>query len=129
MTARAMSTDEINKASLVEVISLIKVEKETLLTKFADWMNGRTNFYHHIKDWMCDYGTMIVSDWSKIGLNEVDYGWGQPSHVIPLKGAIGIFGAAYYVNPPLHKNGIRLILRCVKEEHSAVFCDELSKFA
>lgn len=124
--AVAKSTEEINKATLVSVISLIKGSKEALSTKFVDWMYGRNESYYNMP---LDYGTMVVSDWSKVGLNEVDFGWGPPKYVFPLNDDLDNIASAIYLKPPLPKNGIRLMLRCVKEEHSAVFCDELSKYA
>ncbi|KAJ3689151.1 hypothetical protein LUZ61_018315 [Rhynchospora tenuis] len=107
-------------------MSLIKGAKETLPTKFRDWMYGRTDSYHNMP---LDYGTMSVSDWTKVGFNEVDFGRGQPKYVFPLNDDVDIIATAFYLKPPLPKIGIRLVLRCVKEEHSAVFSDELSKLA
>ncbi|KAJ3706402.1 hypothetical protein LUZ61_010107 [Rhynchospora tenuis] len=120
------SSEEINNASLVTVMSLIKGAKDALSTKFKDWMYGCNELYHNMP---LDYGTMAVSDWSKVGLNEVDYGWGQPRYVFPLNDDNDFIATAIYLKPPLPKTGIRLILRCVQEKHSAVFCDELTKFA
>ncbi|KAJ4797537.1 HXXXD-type acyl-transferase family protein [Rhynchospora pubera] len=122
----AKSCEEINKASLVTVMSIIKGAKETLSTKFKDWMYGCTESYYNMP---LDYGTMVVSDWSKVGLNEVDFGWGQPRYVFPLNDDLDIIASGIYLKPPVPKTGIRLILRCVKEEHSAVFREELSKMA
>jgi hypothetical protein len=31
-----------------------------------------------------DYRTLLVSDWTRLGFAEVDYGWGPPAHVVPL---------------------------------------------
>lgn len=124
--AVTMSSEEINNASLVSVMSVIKGAKDALSTKFVDWMNGHTESYHNL---LLDYGTMIVSDWSKVGLNEVDFGWGQPKYVFPFNSEFNIVAWGVYLKPPLPKTGIRLMLRCVNEEHSAVFSDELSKLA
>ncbi|KAJ3691025.1 hypothetical protein LUZ61_020189 [Rhynchospora tenuis] len=117
------SSEEINKASLLTVMSLVQEEKDELSTKFADWMYGCTKSYHKV---VLDYGTVVVSDWTKVGFNEVNFGWGQPKYVFPLNDN-GIIATAIYVKPPVPKIGIRLILHCVKEEHSAVFCKELLK--
>ncbi|KAJ4821330.1 HXXXD-type acyl-transferase family protein [Rhynchospora pubera] len=120
------SSEEINDASLVEVISFIQGAKKTLSSKFEDWINGGTEANQYMSS---DYGTLVVSDWSKMGLNEVDFGWGPPRSVMPLNDNVDFIASAIYLKPPLPKIGIRLVLRCVKEERSAVFCAELSKFA
>jgi Transferase family len=122
--AVTISSKEINNASLVAAISVIKSAKDALSTKFLDWMYGRSKSYQTLQ---LDYGTMVVTDWSKVGFNDVDFGWGKPKYVVPLNDDFGFIASAIYLKPPLPKQGIRLMLRCVKEEHSAVFSDELSK--
>ncbi|KAJ1688169.1 hypothetical protein LUZ63_019559 [Rhynchospora breviuscula] len=119
------TSEEINSASLVEVISFIKDAKDALSTKFVDWMNGGSDTHYNVP---LDYGTVTVSDWSRVGFNEVDYGFGEPKYVFTLNDDVNIVGSVIYLKPPTPKQGIRLMLRCVEEEHSAEFCDELLKF-
>ncbi|XP_073008204.1 acyl transferase 5-like [Typha latifolia] len=125
--AIAKSINEINNASLVEVVSLIRDAKEALKTRFVDWMMGGLKDSHY--NVPLDYGTLTVSDWSHVGFNEVDYGWGEPSYVFTLNDDINIVPSAIYLKPPAPKQGIRLMLRCVEEEHSKVLCNELLKLA
>jgi Transferase family len=119
------TSEEINNVSLVETITFIKDAKDALSTKFVDWMNGGSDTHYNVP---LDYGTVTVSDWSRIGFNEVDYGWGEPKYVFTLNDDVNIVGSVIYLKPPTPKQGIRLMLRCVEEEHSAEFCDELLKF-
>jgi hypothetical protein len=119
------TSEEMNNASLVEAITLIKDAKDALSTKFVDWMNGGSDTHYNVP---LDYGTVTVSDWSRVGFNEVDYGWGEPKYVFTLNDDVNIVGSVIYLKPPTPKQGIRLMLRCVEEEHSSEFCDDLLKF-
>jgi hypothetical protein len=76
-----------------------------------------------------DYGTVTVSDWSRVGFNEVDYGFGEPGYVFTLNDDVNIVASVIYLKPPTPKRGIRLMLRCVEEPHAAVFAQELAKYA
>ncbi|XP_078166009.1 acyl transferase 5-like isoform X2 [Carex rostrata] len=119
------TSEEMNNASLVEVITLIKDAKDALSTNFVDWMNGVPGTHYNL--WNFGYGLTCVSDWRWVGFNEVDYGWGEPKYVFNWFHDVNIVGMVVYLNPPKPKRGIRLMLRCVKEEHSAEFCDGLLK--
>ncbi|KAJ3670896.1 hypothetical protein LUZ60_008322 [Juncus effusus] len=119
------SSKEINDASLVEVISLIKDAKEALTKKFVDWMNGGSDTHYNVP---LDYGTVTVSDWSRVGFNEVDYGFGEPKYVFTLNDDVNIVGSVIYLKPPAPKQGIRLMLRCAEQEHADEFSEELKKF-
>ncbi|XP_072967316.1 acyl transferase 9-like [Typha angustifolia] len=121
------SSDEIKNASLVEIVGLIRDAKEALTTKFVDWMNGGAKDNHY--NVPLDYGTLTVSDWSRVGFNEVDFGWGEPNYVFTLNDDVNIVASAIYLKPPLPKQGIRLMLRCVEEQHAAVFREEMMKLA
>ncbi|KAF3338339.1 3'-N-debenzoyl-2'-deoxytaxol N-benzoyltransferase [Carex littledalei] len=119
------TSQEMNNASLVEVITLIKDAKDALSTKFVDWMNGVPNTHYNFLNF--GYGMAVVSDWRWVGFNEVDYGWGKPKYVFNWSHDVNIVGMVIYLNPPKPKRGIRLMMKCVKEEHSAEFCDGLLK--
>nr|CAD1824028.1 unnamed protein product [Ananas comosus var. bracteatus] len=121
------TSEEIDNASIVEIVAMIRDAKEALSTRFVDWMNGGAKDNHY--NMPLDYGTLTVSDWSRLGFNEVDYGWGEPSYVFPLNDDVNIVAMTIYLKPPAPKHGIRLMLRCVEEEHSAVLCKELLKLA
>ncbi|KAF3340541.1 10-deacetylbaccatin III 10-O-acetyltransferase [Carex littledalei] len=119
------TSEEMNNSSLVDVITMVKDAKDDVSTKFVDWMNGGSDMHYNVP---LDYGTLMISDWSRVGLNEVDYGWGYPKHIFPYNDDMNIVGSAIYLKPPIPKQGIRLMLRCVEEEHSTEFCHDLLKF-
>ncbi|XP_078153994.1 acyl transferase 5-like [Carex rostrata] len=120
------TTGEINNASLVDVITLIKDAKDARSTKFVDWMNSGSNTFYNLP---MDYSMVIVSDWRWVGFNEVDYGWGKPKYVFPLENDENIVrGGVIYFQTPMPTQGFRLIFRCVEKEHLTEFCDNLLKF-
>ncbi|RLM68896.1 hypothetical protein C2845_PM17G05370 [Panicum miliaceum] len=117
----------VREAPLEEVIGLMRGAKEALTARFTDWMHGGAMEDHY--NVPLDYGTVTVSDWSRVGFDEVDYGFGEPGYVFSLNDHVNIVATAIYFKPPVPKRGIRLMLRCVEEPHAAAFADELAKFA
>ncbi|TVU35950.1 hypothetical protein EJB05_17857, partial [Eragrostis curvula] len=101
--------------------------KEALSTRFLDWLSGGAKENHY--NVSLDYGTLVVTDWSHVGFNEVDYGFGEPSYVFTLNDDVNIVPSVVYLKPPKPKQGIRLVLQCVEPQHSAVFSEELQKLA
>ncbi|KAJ3679769.1 hypothetical protein LUZ60_017780 [Juncus effusus] len=111
------TSEEICNASLVEATTLIRNAKEVFSTTFDRAPNMSL-----------DYGMVFVSDWRRLEFNKVDYRWGEPKYVFTLNNQICVSGVVTYLNPPVPKQGIRLMLRCVKEEHKAKFLHEIQKF-
>ncbi|CAL9204687.1 unnamed protein product [Musa hybrid cultivar] len=112
--------------SLLEVISLIKDAKQSLPIRFSKWMMGDPQedpFKEPI-----DYGFLSISDWSRVGFSEVDYGWGTPIHFCPVND-YNFFGSCIFLRPPAPKQGLRLMARCVVKEELASFRDQLMEFA
>ncbi|KAG8077193.1 hypothetical protein GUJ93_ZPchr0007g5398 [Zizania palustris] len=121
------SSKATREAALVEVVGVMREAKEALAVLFTDWLRGGAKDDHY--NVPLDYGTVTVSDWSRVGFNEVDYGFGEPGYVFTLNDHVNIVASVIYLRPPAPKRGIRLMLRCVEEPHAAAFADELAKFA
>ncbi|KAM3349938.1 hypothetical protein ACQJBY_022651 [Aegilops geniculata] len=121
------SSKTIREAALPEVVGVMREAKEALKVRFTDWMHGGAKDDHY--NVPLDYGTVTVSDWSRVGFNEVDYGFGEPGYVFTLNDDVNIVASVIYLKPPAPKRGIGLMLRCVEEPHAAVFADELAKYA
>lgn len=112
--------------SLLEVISLIKDAKQSLPIRFSKWLMGDPQedpFKEPI-----DYGFLSISDWSRVGFSEVDYGWGTPIHFCPVND-YNFFASCIFLRPPAPKQGLRLMARCVVKEELASFQDQLMEFA
>ncbi|KAL6839425.1 hypothetical protein ACP4OV_030695 [Aristida adscensionis] len=100
-------------ASVYDVVKLIREGKKRLPADFARWSAGGdaaggVDPYRITSD----YRTLLVSDWSRLGFAEVDYGWGCPVHVVPLTN-LDYIATCILVRPSAHKPGARLITQCV----------------
>lgn len=121
MTITAPS-ERITDSSLFGVINLTREAKESLSTKFSKWLMGDPE--EDPFEVPLDYGLLCVSDWSRVGFNEVDYGWGQPIHVGPLDDN-NFIASCIFLKPPAPKQGARLIARCVVQEQLRTFQDQM----
>ncbi|GJN05621.1 hypothetical protein PR202_ga23268 [Eleusine coracana subsp. coracana] len=72
-------------SSVTEVVRLIKDGKRRMPGDFGRWAAGEMGAAgvdpYQITS---DYRTLLVSDWTRLGFAEVDYGGGPPAHVVPL---------------------------------------------
>ncbi|XP_051200683.1 acyl transferase 4-like [Lolium perenne] len=119
----------VRESPLAVLVGAVREAKEAVAAGFADWMRGVVR-----PDVPLDYSTAILSDWSRLGFDEVDYGFGVPSYVFPHNHHVDFVPALNYVSPPAPRRGgggggIRVVLRCVEEPHAAVLAAELAKFA
>uniref|UniRef100_A0A453S2A1 3'-N-debenzoyl-2'-deoxytaxol N-benzoyltransferase n=1 Tax=Aegilops tauschii subsp. strangulata TaxID=200361 RepID=A0A453S2A1_AEGTS len=116
----------VREATLAEVVGAVREAKEAVPARFAGWMRGVEQYDVP----PLDYSTVTLSDWSRLGFDEVDYGFGAPGYVFPLNDHVNFVAALNYVRPPApRRGGIRVVLRCVEEPHAAAFAVELAKFA
>ncbi|XP_008798875.1 acyl transferase 4-like [Phoenix dactylifera] len=118
-------SSKVASAELVEVVKMIKDAKARLPADFARWVVG--DFKEEPYQLSFTYDSLFVSDWTRLGFLEVDYGWGMPIHVIPFAYqefmAVAIIGA-----PPKPKKDARLMTQCVEKEHLEAFQDEMKTF-
>ncbi|XP_059311749.1 acyl transferase 4 [Lycium ferocissimum] len=122
------------QASLAEVVKLIKDAKAKLPEEFSRWINNKTNKSMN-DDQLNDpfapgpgvgYDTLFISEWGRLGFNEVDYGWGKPVHVIPVQGS-AVIPVGIVSRQPLPKNGIRLMTWCVHSQHLPIFLNMMNR--
>ncbi|XP_062229119.1 acyl transferase 7-like [Phragmites australis] len=104
--------ERVSDASVYDVVKLIREGKKRLPTEFAQWSAGETADGADPYRITSDYRTLLVSDWSRLGFAEVDYGWGCPVHVVPLTN-LDYIATCILVRPSAHKPGARLITQCV----------------
>lgn len=121
------SSETLAQASNVEVIKLIQEAKGNLPVEFSKYLKG--DYMKNGEDPFAPpliYTTLFISEWGRLGFNQVDYGWGPPVHIVPIQGSsiipVGIVGSL-----PLPKKGIRLMTWCVEEVHRQPFIDQMVK--
>lgn len=122
---------QIVNASLSEIVSLVKDAKEDLPAKFRRFLKGDEEHERPIGVKSL-YGLMGLTDFRRLGVFEVDYGWGTPKYVIspsvddnPMRMVAG----CTILNSPAPKEGVRLVTNCVVKEHLEAFRDEMKKWA
>ncbi|KAL6624448.1 hypothetical protein ACP70R_031769 [Stipagrostis hirtigluma subsp. patula] len=116
---------DVAAAGLLDVIKMIRDGKSRLPMEFAKWASGDVKVDPY--ELTFEHNVLFVSDWTRLGFFEVDYGWGKPSNIIPFNYAdymaVAVLGA-----PPVPKKGTRIMTQCVEEKHLMDFKDEMKTF-
>lgn len=121
------SIESLATASYVELVKLIRESKAKLPIEFGKYVKG--GYLKNDKDPFAPpmaYTTLFLSDWSRLGFNQVDYGWGPPIHVVPIQGS-SIIPASVMGFLPGPSRGIRLVTWCVEQAHLQPFIKEIHK--
>ncbi|KAJ0980018.1 hypothetical protein J5N97_015492 [Dioscorea zingiberensis] len=105
---------EVANAEVVELVKLIKEAKARLASEFAEW--GRGGMKENPYELAFTYNWLFVSDWTRLGFQEVDYGWGTPVHIIPFA-YFDFMAVAILGSPPAPNKGARLMTQCVVKAH------------
>ncbi|WVZ72547.1 hypothetical protein U9M48_020987 [Paspalum notatum var. saurae] len=113
-------------ADVADVVRIIKDGKRRMPAEFARWAAGEMGGAGGVDPYQitADYRTLLVSDWTRLGFAEVDYGWGPPAHVVPLTN-LDYIATCILVKPWAHKPGARLITQCVTPDRVAAFHEGL----
>ncbi|RCV18327.1 hypothetical protein SETIT_3G292000v2 [Setaria italica] len=124
VTVTAIAGDVIT-AGLIDVIRMIRDGKARLPLEFSKWAAGDVKVDPY--QLAFEHNVLFVSDWTRLGFFEVDYGWGAPNHIIPFTYAdymaVAVLGA-----PPSPKKGTRIMTQCVEEKHLMDFKDQMKTF-
>ncbi|KAL1827277.1 hypothetical protein ACET3Z_005689 [Daucus carota] len=117
------SSEMIKSESIFNVVKLIQQAKNQLPNEFGRWIRGELRDENGPVDPFAPplvYTTLFISEWGKLGFNQVDYGHGLPVNVVPIQGSsiipVGIIGSL-----PGPKKGIRLMTWCVEKAHIQPF--------
>ncbi|KAJ3694056.1 hypothetical protein LUZ60_009536 [Juncus effusus] len=119
------TSGDVASAKLIDVVKMIRDAKAKLPSEFAKWAVG--DFKKDPYELTFAYNSLFVSDWTRLGFLEVDYGWGTPSHLVPFQ-YVHFMAVAILAPPPAPKKGTRIMTQCVEEEHLSVFKDEMKAF-
>ncbi|KAL1553055.1 spermidine dicoumaroyl transferase [Salvia divinorum] len=116
VTVTATSREVVAK-NVFEVVELIKEGKARLTEEFRKWAKkagaetGPDPFAPPL-----EYRTLFISEWGRLGFMEVDYGWGNPVHVVPVQGS-SVIPVGIVCSQPRPRTGARLMTWCVKKAH------------
>ncbi|KAI3759991.1 hypothetical protein L1987_50379 [Smallanthus sonchifolius] len=119
------SSETLAGASIVDVIRMIQEAKARLPEEFSDWAKedgGRKKEDPFAPP--LGYDTLFLSEWGRLGFNEVDYGNGPPVHVIPMQGS-PVIPVAIVGSLPRPDKGLRLMTWCVQDHHLQPFLDSI----
>ncbi|MED6121818.1 hypothetical protein PIB30_033634 [Stylosanthes scabra] len=115
----------VREASIFDVVKMIQDAKTKLPSEFGRYLKGSGSDDPFAPP--LSYGTLFISEWGRLGFNNVDYGWGPPVHVVPIQGSsiipVGIVG--YMPLTLLPKKGIRLMTWCVEQDHRHAFLHQM----
>nr|XP_043636905.1 acyl transferase 4 [Erigeron canadensis] len=120
------SNETLTQSSIIEVVKMIQEAKEKLPEEFSDWVKGDVDgkkddpFAPPL-----GYDTLFVSEWGRLGFNQVDYGNGPPLHVVPMQGS-PIIPAAIVGSLPRPNKGIRLMTWCFQKHHLQPFLNSIA---
>ncbi|GLJ55430.1 hypothetical protein SUGI_1190110 [Cryptomeria japonica] len=110
-TARA---EELYSTSILQVIMIIKRSRLLLSNEYLrssiDFVEiNRKVMNQHVHVPMKN--VVFMSDWRFLGLNSVDFGWGETSILSPIEWS-GFFHANFivFIQPPKGKDGIKVLL-------------------
>ncbi|KAG8084985.1 hypothetical protein GUJ93_ZPchr0010g8729 [Zizania palustris] len=119
------TAEDVAAKRLLDVIKMIRDGKARLPLEFAKWASGDVKVDPYQLTF--EHNVLFVSDWTRLGFFEVDYGWGAPTHIIPFTYAdymaVAVLGA-----PPVPKKGTRIMTQCVEEKHLKEFQEEMKSF-
>ncbi|KAJ9543150.1 hypothetical protein OSB04_022857 [Centaurea solstitialis] len=126
VTVNAYS-DTLVQAGVGEVVKMIQEAKANLPKEFANWVNNGKEVKDHEDPFAppLGYNTLFVSEWGKLGFNQVDYGKGAPLHVVPLQGS-SIIPVAIVGSMPRPKKGTRVMTWCVHNAHLQPFLNAIT---
>ncbi|OEL28641.1 3'-N-debenzoyl-2'-deoxytaxol N-benzoyltransferase [Dichanthelium oligosanthes] len=120
-----LESEDVIISGLLDVIRMIRDGKARLPQEFSEWAAGDVKVDPYQLTF--EHNVLFVSDWTRLGFFEVDYGWGAPNHIIPFTYAdymaVAVLGA-----PPSPKKGTRIMTQCVEKKHLMDFKDEMNGF-
>ncbi|WOL14114.1 3'-N-debenzoyl-2'-deoxytaxol N-benzoyltransferase-like [Canna indica] len=117
-------SETIVNSSVFDIIKLIKDAKKRLPNEYAKWAKG--DLKEDPYQLTSAYESLLVSDWTRLGFAEIDYGWGTPAHVVPLTNSDYI-ATCILVRPSMPRHGARLMTQCVTKEQVIAFREAMMR--
>jgi hypothetical protein len=112
------TSKKVLESSVMEVIDMIREAKQRMAVEFFQFAKEETQ--QDPFQMTFNYESIYVSDWSKLGFSEVDYGFGPPMFAGPLVNN-DFIASVVILKAPLPLDGTRMLASCVTKEHSEEF--------
>ncbi|XP_072960769.1 acyl transferase 9-like [Typha angustifolia] len=122
----SVPSGKILSSTLMEVVDLIREAKEKMPAEFFKFANGELT--EDPFGMTFNYESIYVSDWSKLGFAEVDYGWGPPMVAGPLVNN-DFIASVVILKAPAPLEGLRMLASCVTKDHSKDFVRQMKNLA
>ncbi|CAN6194601.1 unnamed protein product [Urochloa humidicola] len=111
--------EKVSGSSVIELVGMVREAKRRMGEECLSWAEARTGGRDPFQ-MVFDYESVYVSDWSKLGFNDVDYGYGAPVSAGPLVNC-DLIASVIVMRAPAPLAGTRLLASCVTKEHADDF--------
>ena len=111
--------EKVAGSSVVELVGVVREAKRRMAEECMSWAEDRTGGRDPFQ-MTFDYESVYVSDWSKLGFSDVDYGYGTPMTAGPLVNC-DLIASVIVMKAPAPLAGTRLLASCVTKEHADHF--------
>ncbi|OEL30472.1 Methanol O-anthraniloyltransferase [Dichanthelium oligosanthes] len=111
--------EKVAGSSVIELVGMVREAKRRVADECLSWAEGRTGGRDPFQ-MAFDYESVYVSDWSKLGFCDVDYGYGTPMSAGPLVNC-DLISSVIVMRAPAPLVGTRLLASCVTKEHADDF--------
>ena len=112
------TSKQVLESSVMEVIDMIREAKQRMAVEFFQFAKEETQ--QDPFQMTFNYESIYVSDWSKLGFSDVDYGFGPPMFAGPLVNN-DFIASVVILKAPLPLDGTRILASCVTKEHAEEF--------
>ncbi|XP_062232689.1 acyl transferase 10-like [Phragmites australis] len=111
--------ENVAASSVIEIVGMVREAKWRMAEECMSWAEGRTGGRDPFQ-MTFNYESVYVSDWSKLGFSDVDYGYGTPMAAGPLVNC-DLIASVIVMKAPAPLVGTRLLASCVTKEHAEDF--------
>jgi hypothetical protein len=115
--------EKVAGASVTEIVGMVRDAKRRMAEECLRWAENRTDGRDPFQ-MTFNYESVYVSDWSKLGFNDVDYGYGAPMAAGPLVNC-DLIASVIVMKAPAPLVGTRLLASCVTKEHADDFASRM----
>ncbi|XP_006656201.1 acyl transferase 10-like [Oryza brachyantha] len=115
--------EKVAASSVIELVGMVREAKRRVSDECLSWAESRTGGRDPFQ-MTFNYESVYVSDWSKLGFNDVDYGYGTPSAAGPLVNC-DLISSVIVMRAPAPLAGTRLLASCVTREHADDFAGRM----